>query len=220
MADLGTWIGDFMKFQRSSIRFSLLLAGSLAGAMLPGFARDSDSSVDTISRVSPIQMSPARIKKAKETNVPTVTQTIVVKATPKYVFEAIQHARKAESTRKLLSYDGSDATIEEKFRTIPVVGEATCTYVEHEIPGQGIEYHLVNSDRFTVFQGRWSLTPGRDGKSTVLELSNAMDPGIRIPFWQEITKMAAGKSVKKRLDEVNLYALTLQSAAGSTTEIR
>ncbi|MBY0551163.1 MAG: hypothetical protein K2W95_28040, partial [Candidatus Obscuribacterales bacterium] len=59
------------------------------------------------------------------------------------------------------------------------------------------------------------------GKSTVLELSNAMDPGIRIPFWQEITKMAAGKSVKKRLDEVNTYALTLQSAAGGNkTEIR
>lgn len=212
-----------MTAQRSSITLAFLLAGSLAGAMLPGFARESESSVETISRVSPIQMSPARIhhKSHNKENVPTVIQTIVVKATPKYVFEAIQHARKAESTRRLLSYDGSDATIEEKFRTIPVVGEATCTYVEHEIPGQGIEYHLVNSDRFTVFQGKWSLTPGRDGKSTVLELSNAMDPGIRIPFWQEITKMAAGKSVKKRLDEVNTYALTLQSAAGgNTTEIR
>lgn len=213
-----------MTAQRSTITFALVLAGTLAGAMLPGFARDSESSVETISRVSPIQMSPARIhhKGHHKESVPTVTQSIVVKATPKYVFEAIQHARKAESTRKLLSYDGSDATIEEKFRTIPVVGEATCTYVEHEIPGQGgIEYHLVNSDRFTVFQGKWSLTPGRDGKSTVLELSNAMDPGIRIPFWQEITKMAAGKSVKKRLDEVNTYALTLQSAAGGNkTEIR
>lgn len=207
---------------RSAIAVWSAAAGLLVSSMSPGLCREkSDSSTDTMSRVSPIQMSPTRVKRAKDVNVPTVTQSILVKANSKYVFEAIQHARKAESTRRLLSYDGSDATIEEKFRTIPVVGEATCTYVEHEIPGQGVEYYLVNSDRFTVFQGKWSLTPSKDGKSTTLELTNAMDPGIRIPFWQEITKMAAGKSVKKRLEEVNTYALALQSAAGqSNTEVR
>ncbi len=190
--------------------------GFLAVALLAANAAPSrceeacNVSVETMSRVGSIKMAPAKIARAKA-NAPTVTQSIVINASPKFVFEAIQHARKADA-RKLLSYDGSDATIEEKFMTLPVVGAATCTYVEHEIPNlEGIEYHLVNSDRFTVFQGKWSLTPARDGKSTIVELSSAMDPGIRIPFWQEITKMAACKSVKRRLDEVNGYAMALQS---------
>lgn len=175
-----------------------------------GAGRCDDQSVDTMARVGSMNMAPAKIVRAKK-EAPTVTQSILINAAPKFVFEAIQHARQADA-RKLLSYDGSDATIEEKFMTLPVVGAATCTYIEHEIPNlQGIEYHLINSDRFTVFQGRWSLTPGKDGKSTLVELTNVMDPGIRIPFWQEITKMAAGKSVKRRLDEVNGYALAIQS---------
>ena len=204
-----------MRVQHSLPIIALLAAGYLSSSLLAGLCRDySEISVEAMSKLAPLPVSPIRVKKSKETHAPSVSQSIVVKAHPKYVFEAIQHARQAESSRKLLSYDGSDATIEEKFMTLPVVGAATCTYVEHEIPGQqGIEYYLLNSDRFTVFQGRWSLTGTRDGKSTVVELSNVMDPGIRIPFWQEITKLAASKSVKKRLDEVNVYALAIQSAA-------
>lgn len=192
------------------IASALLTAAVVVGSSNPAVSQDT--TVDTISRVGAVQMAPAKVaKRTGNKTIPTVSQSIVINAPPKMVFEAIQHARKAEA-RKLLSYDGADAKIEEKFMTLPVVGAATCTYVEHEMPNlEGIEYHLVDSDRFTAFQGKWSLTPAKDGKSTIVELSNAMDPGIRIPFWQEITRMAAGKSVKRRLDEVNDYALAIQS---------
>ncbi|MBY0358700.1 MAG: SRPBCC family protein [Candidatus Obscuribacterales bacterium] len=142
-----------------------------------------------------------------KSHAPEVKLSIIVKARPEVVWEAIQHERKADADhRKLLSYDGNKAVIEEQFAAIPVVGAASCVYTESEVPIQRINYSLVHSNHFHIFQGSWVLTPAKDGKHTIVELTNTIDPGIRIPFWHEITKLAATKHVKKRLEEVAHYA--------------
>ncbi len=151
----------------------------------------------------------------KLSHAPEVKHSILVKAKPEQVWEAIQHQRKADERRKLLSYDGTIATLHETFASLPIVGEASCVYEEHEmIPLERIDYSLVKSDHFHVFEGSWILSLAKDGKSTLVELSNAIDAGIRVPFWQDITKMAASRSVKKRLDAVCAYAEHLTQKDG------
>ena len=145
---------------------------------------------------------------AHKSHAPEVKHSIHVKAKPEQVWAAIQHQRENDSHRKLLSYDGNAATLHETFAALPIVGEASCDYVEHESDQyKRIDYNLVKSDRFAVFEGSWVISPDKDG--TTVELTNAIDPGIRVPFWQDITKIAASKMVKRRLDAVNAYASQL-----------
>ena len=152
-----------------------------------------------------------KLKKAEHKHVPEVKHSIVVNAKAEHVWTAIQHNRKLDDHRKLISYDGSAATLHETFASLPIVGAASCVYVENEsTPGERIDYSMVSSERFAVFQGTWLLSPGKNPNETVVELSNAIDPGIRVPFWQDITKMAASKMVKRRLDAISTYAEQLQ----------
>lgn len=157
-------------------------------------------------------------KHAPKAHVPEVKHTIAINAKPEHVWLAIQHQRQSDGHRKLLSYDGTAATLHETFASLPIVGEASCVYVENESsPMQRIDYALLRSDRFAVFQGAWVISPGKDGTTNV-ELSNSIDPGIRVPFWQDITKLAASRLVKKRLDAVSTYAEYLQKE--ETSKIR
>ncbi len=132
-----------------------------------------------------------------------VSLSMVVKAKPEQVWEAIRDQRKSDQEhRKLVSYKNAEAIIEEKFAGLPVIGEATCLYKECEVPLKRIDYSLIQSDRFKTFQGSWVLTPSEDGQNTTVQLSSFADPGLRIPFWKELTKMATTKNVKKRLNDV------------------
>lgn len=147
----------------------------------------------------------------KQVHVPEVKQSVLINASPQHVWAAIQHQRSNDNHRKLLSYDGTAATLHETFASLPIVGEASCVYVENEsTPMERIDYNLLKSDRFAVFQGAWVLSPGKMPNSTMVELSNAIDPGIRVPFWQDITKMAANRLVKHRLEAVTAYAEELE----------
>lgn len=149
--------------------------------------------------------------KPRHSDMPTVKMSILIKAKPEVVWGAIQHERICGGDqRKLLSYDGSKAVLEEKFAALPIVGAASCVYTESEVPIHRIDYSLVHSNRFHAFEGSWILTPVKDGSQTIVELSNALDPGIRVPFWQEITKAAASRHVKKRLEEISTYIETQQ----------
>lgn len=148
-------------------------------------------------------------------DVPSITLSVLVKASPRNVWLAIQHQRVSDAAKRtLVSYDGRDAVIEEKFGALPVVGGASCRYCEHEtVPNERIDYDFVGSDKFREFKGHWLLKPGKDGK-TVVELKNVLDPGLRVPFWQDITRMAATKNVKQRLHEVASYAEQLEQRVG------
>lgn len=189
----------------------LLLAAMFTPCAIAG-GTDASNSYNDEHKAQATSPGPRHHHQAKhKTHTPEVTHSIVVNAKPQLVWAAIQHQRESDNHRKLLSYDGKNATLKEIFAALPIVGEASCTYVENETtPYERIDYSLVQSDRFHVFEGAWVISPGKDQNSTNVELTNAIDPGIRVPFWQDITKMAASKMVKRRLDAVCAYAEQLQ----------
>src|ERR1700728_4639971 len=109
----------------------------------------------------------------------------VVKAPPKVVWDAIRDQRKADTEhRKVISYHDNEATIEEKFPGLPIIGAATCLYKECEVPLKRIDYSMISSDKFKSFAGSWVLT--QDGDNTIVDLTSSLDPGLRVPFWKEI----------------------------------
>jgi hypothetical protein len=136
-------------------------------------------------------------------NLPSATRELLIHATRDKVWKAIQARRTSTILRKLVSYQGNQAVVKETFEGVPVVGAISCTYQETEsIPNQRIDYHMVESSRFKAFQGNYQLRLAPDGVSTILQLTSAIDPGIRIPFWQEIAHAQASKSVKETLEEI------------------
>lgn len=192
----------------------LLLAALFSPCALAG-GTDASGAYNDEHKAQATSPGPRLHHHAKhKTHTPEVTHSIVINAKPQLVWAAIQHQRESDNHRKLISYDGKNATLKEVFAALPIVGEASCTYIENETSQfERIDYALVQSDRFHVFEGAWVITPGKDQNSTNVELSNAIDPGIRVPFWQDITKMAASKMVKRRLDAVCAYAEQLQKTA-------
>ncbi len=159
----------------------------------------------------PIKSHNFKHEKHSKPHTPEVKHSLLVNASAENVWQAIQHQRKSDHHRRLISYDGKAATLHETFAALPIVGEASCEYVENEsAPLARIDYSMVKSDRFQVFEGSWILSPGKNEHETKVELSNAIDPGIRVPFWQDITRLAASRMVKRRLDAVSTYAENLQ----------
>lgn len=131
-----------------------------------------------------------------------VSQTMIIDAPVKAVWEAMRTLRKNDpSHRKVLSSSGGDYVVEEKFDNIPVLGNAVCTYKEHEVPMKKLEYSMIKSDKLKAFVGEWNLAPAGDNK-TKLELSSRTDAGISIPFAGKITRGRTAKSIEKRLEEV------------------
>ncbi len=189
----------------------LFILGILA---LPAAHAGGSADTQSIDNANPARGHHSNQEKAA--HAPEVKHSIVINAKPQHVWAAIQHQRKADASRKLLSYDGTAATLHETFGALPIVGEASCDYVENEKASlQRIDYSMLKSDRFHVFQGSWILSPGKNMNSTVVELSNEIDPGIRVPFWQDITKVAATRLVKRRLEAVCAYAEELQKSENS-----
>ena len=140
---------------------------------------------------------------AASDEVKTVTASTLVNASPSVVWEAIRGLRRKDSVhRKLVSYKDNEAVLEEKFLGLPIIGDAVCTYKESEVPFQRIDYRLIKSDHFKVFEGSWVLTPAENGQKTLVCLSSCSDPGLRVPFWKDLTKMATSRHIKKRLAEM------------------
>jgi len=140
-----------------------------------------------------------------------VSEAQVIDEPTTVVWRAIQNLRTADKQRRrLVSYENNEAIIEERFPALPIVGEATCLYKEREVPEKEINFSLISSDHFKVFEGTWSLERLSDGRTKV-SLSSNLDTGLRIPFWREITRAATSRSVKHRLQELSEQAHKLAS---------
>lgn len=136
-----------------------------------------------------------------------ITEKIVINAPAETIFEAIRKQRSdATKKRKLQSYDGKVAVIEEELEGVPVYGKVQCVWQETEQPFERIDFKMVRSSKFKESYGAWVLKPDADGKSTTLELQAHMDAGIMIPFASEITKASTSKDSKARLQEVKRIA--------------
>jgi hypothetical protein len=141
-----------------------------------------------------------------------LTASIQIGAPPQAVFEANRNSRDSVAMhRKLLSYDSKAARIKENLEGVPVYGKVECLWEETEYPFEKISYKMLSSDKFKSGSGTWILTASADKKSTNLELQSFLDTGLHIPFATEITKMAASKDNKVRLQHIKEAAEALAS---------
>jgi len=125
-----------------------------------------------------------------------VSAKVVIRAQPRVIFNAIRAIRINHA--KEVSLGDKQSTIEEHYEGLPIIGKATCTYVETYTPFTRVDYHMVSSDEFDKFQGAWIITPEDDNLTTV-ELTSYIDTGVRIPFGRQITNARTLQDVNKRL---------------------
>jgi len=103
------------------------------------------------------------------------------------------------SYSRVLQQKGNRVLLEQKFNSIPVIGEAVCLMVQEETPLKRIDYKLVKSDKFKDMSGSWILTELPDG-STQLELFSLLDTGL--PYSQGIINNVLQDKINKRLNRV------------------
>lgn len=143
----------------------------------------------------------------EHSNIPSATNELLIHASRQQVWQAIRARRTSSACRKELSHTDNQAVVEEMFASCPIVGNVVCTYVEDETqPLQRIDYHMVDSNRLKRFEGFYLLKTAPDGVSTVLQLTSSVDPGIRIPFWQDIARGQASRSGEHTLHEIAALA--------------
>ncbi|HEY9757577.1 MAG TPA: hypothetical protein V6C97_20580 [Oculatellaceae cyanobacterium] len=130
------------------------------------------------------------------------SSSIVVNAPPKAVWQALRADRFNNQKRKVIAHNGCDYTFTEVFKKLPLIGETTCTWVEHETPETSIQYHMISSDKLKAFQGCWRLAPASNGQQTILTLSSLTDCGLEIPFHQKMTHCTTLSYINRRLESV------------------
>jgi hypothetical protein len=148
-----------------------------------------------------------------------VKAKILIKAPPHVVWETVHEERKHDpelSYSKMLSHDHDEATLEQKFCVIPVIGTAVCMMKNVEVPDQRIDYSMLSSDRFKAFEGSWVLTPGADANSTYLELSSYSDIGLPVP--RPLIEGVTAKKLQRRLSNVKNMAEAMQTRLAHATK--
>ena len=130
------------------------------------------------------------------------SSSIVLNAPPKAVWQALHADRFNTDKRKVVAHSGSDYTFTEVFKRLPLIGETSCTWIEHEVPEKSIQYHMVSSDKLKAFQGSWKLEPTHNGQQTILTLSSLTDCGLEVPFHQKMTHCTTLSYINRRLESV------------------
>jgi hypothetical protein len=136
-----------------------------------------------------------------------ISESIEIKAPPKFVFEAIRKERDTQSVRrKTIAFDGRIAKIDEQLVNVPVYGKVHCLWEETEYPYQKIDYRMIESDKFKEAYGSWMLNASADKTTTRLELKNYIDTNLCMPFADQVTRRETMGSEKERLARVKSTA--------------
>lgn len=142
-----------------------------------------------------------------------VKAKILIKAAPHVVWETVHEERKRDpdlAYSKILTDDGNNqATLEQKFALIPIIGTAVCVMKNKEVPNERIDYNMISSDRFKALEGSWVLSPGPDSDHTYLELSSYCDMGLPIP--RAMVEGVTAKKLQRRLWNVREMAEATQT---------
>ncbi|HEY9679745.1 MAG TPA: SRPBCC family protein [Drouetiella sp.] len=151
----------------------------------------------TLSAIVMLSLTSPALAKGK-----AVVEVVRINATPQAVFEAIQSYRNSSALhRKLVSYDGKSAVVDEQLENVPVLGNVHCTWVEKEVPYQRIDYSMMKSDKFVSGSGSYVISQSA-GDCCTLELRSELESGVKIPFAKEIGAVAAHKDMKLRLAQI------------------
>jgi hypothetical protein len=138
---------------------------------------------------------------------------ILINASPHVVWDTVHEERKRDpdlSYSKILSQESeTQATLEQKFALIPIIGTAVCVMKNVEVPFERIDYNMVRSDRFKALEGSWVLVPGSEPNETYLELSSYVDMGLPIP--RGMVDGVTAKKLQRRLANVKTMAEAAQT---------
>lgn len=148
-----------------------------------------------------------------------VKAKILIRATPHIVWETVHEERKKDpdlAYSKILTEGKNQATLEQKFCLIPLIGTATCVMKNTEVPYERIDYNMISSDRFKAMEGSWVLSPGAEPNTTYLELSSYCDIGLPVP--RPMVDGATGKKLQRRLHNVKLMAENTQNRLAQKAE--
>jgi hypothetical protein len=137
---------------------------------------------------------------------PGVKGLVQINASASDVWNAVHKERANDpdlSYSKVIQQKGNRILLEQKFHSLPVIGEATCLMVQEETPLKRIDYKLVRSDKFKDMAGSWILQSKPDG-TTTLELYSHLDTGL--PYSQGVINGILQNKINKRLNRVKAAA--------------
>lgn len=124
---------------------------------------------------------------------------MVVNATANNVWHAICDNRDDDPDvkySKITRISDTERFLEQKYGALPFLGSTTCVLHINEDPLKRIDYELVRSDCLSQFAGTWTLAPGPDSKSTIVEVSNQIK--LKFPLPQKIVDSFAKHKLKAR----------------------
>lgn len=137
---------------------------------------------------------------------------IEIQAPTRIVWDAV-HKERAEdpdlSYSKIVDKQGEKVMLEQKFKGMPIIGEAVCLMEQTETLNQRIDYRMIRSDKFKALRGSWILTELPDG-GTRLELHSVLNTGL--PFSEHIINHVLKGRIAKRLERVKASAEKLLEA--------
>ncbi|HIA55813.1 MAG TPA: hypothetical protein EYN91_27630 [Candidatus Melainabacteria bacterium] len=134
-----------------------------------------------------------------------VTGKVEITAPAQAVWDAVHHERQSDpdlSYSKVVEQKGNRILLEQKFNSIPIVGEATCLLVQEETPLKRIDYKMVRSDKFKEMWGSWVIEENPNGVS--LSLHSVLDTGL--PYAQSVTNQFLKGKIDARLNRVKTAA--------------
>lgn len=134
-----------------------------------------------------------------------VTGKVDINAPAQAVWDAVHTERSNDpdiSYSKVVEQKGNRVLLEQKFNTIPIVGEATCLMVQEETPMKRIDYKMVRSDKFKEMYGSWIIEENPTGVS--LSLQSVLDTGL--PYARGVTNTFLQKKIDARLARVKTAA--------------
>jgi hypothetical protein len=145
---------------------------------------------------------------------------ILIKACPHVVWDTVHEERRRDpdlAYSKILTEGKNQATLEQKFALIPVIGTATCVMRNQEVPYERIDYNMISSDRFKAMEGSWVISPGIDPSTTYLELATYCDIGLPLP--RPMIENVTAKKLQRRLGHVKEMAEKTQVKLAITTKV-
>lgn len=140
--------------------------------------------------------------------------SIMIKAKPSLVKASIHEQRtdyRELEYAKILSTDGTITITEQRF-SVALLGVAACTFREIDISPTEVDYRLLKSDMFAVMDGRWILTPNKDGRTTRLDLY--CHAGVLNPVPRFLLKIGLSRSLKRHLEAIKKSAEEKASKGG------
>ncbi len=134
-----------------------------------------------------------------------VHEEIVIKASPKVVWQSMQEQRKLDPDSQYCKPIGLDgrSLVEQKFRFPSPFGDAECVLHLSETPAERVDFRLIESEDLKKMEGCWELTPMENG-STKLRLSSYVEPHMCIP--RIVTNGIISHKAKKNLAMVKKLA--------------